>query len=331
MAYRLHRRKRLGYRKAATRLPFAFPGRVGYIDGMTDAPEAKPRWYRLTPDRLVIGLLAAEGFLLLSERFRWFAFNQHKGWTVLIDVATVGLTLLVMLLWFTAALLFRCRFQYSLRSLMLLVLAVAIACSWFATRMQRARKLGEAMEAIKKLGGQTWYSYSDPFADDPPDPLWLRNLFGDGFLGSGICVYLTTDAAIERLKELPELESLDLYGSRISDGGLRRVKELTQLKELSLDGTRVTDAELAYLTGLNGLRALVLRDTGITDAGLEYLEAIPTLERLNLAGTDVTDRGLMHLKRLTHLRWLSVDSTGVTTDGMNDLQQALPNCELGSG
>ena len=107
---------------------------------MADAPEAKRRWYRLTPDRLVIGLLAAEGFLLLSERFRWFAFNQHKGWTVLIDVAAVGLTLLVMLLWLAAALLFRCRFQYSLRSLMLLVLAVAVACSWFATEMQRARK-----------------------------------------------------------------------------------------------------------------------------------------------------------------------------------------------
>ena len=29
-------------------------------------------------------LLAVEGFLLLSAWFRWFAFNQHKGWTVLI-------------------------------------------------------------------------------------------------------------------------------------------------------------------------------------------------------------------------------------------------------
>jgi hypothetical protein len=72
-------------------------------------------WYRLTPDRLVTGLLAVEGFLLLSEWFGWFAFNQHKGWTVLIAVAVVGLTLLIMLFWLAAALLFRCRFQYSLR------------------------------------------------------------------------------------------------------------------------------------------------------------------------------------------------------------------------
>ena len=45
---------------------------------MTD-PTAKPRWYRLTPDRCVLGLLALEGFLLLSAWFRWFPFNQHKG------------------------------------------------------------------------------------------------------------------------------------------------------------------------------------------------------------------------------------------------------------
>ena len=55
---------------------------------MADAP--KPRWYRLTPDRLVLLLLAVEGLLWLSERFCWFPFNQHKGWTVLIAVASVG-------------------------------------------------------------------------------------------------------------------------------------------------------------------------------------------------------------------------------------------------
>ena len=71
---------------------------------MADAIEPNHGWYRLTPDRVVIGMLAAEGFLLLSERFRWFAFNQHKGWTVLVALATVGLTLLLMLLWFAAAL-----------------------------------------------------------------------------------------------------------------------------------------------------------------------------------------------------------------------------------
>jgi hypothetical protein len=44
-------------------------------------------------------LLAVQVFLLLSERFRRFAFNDKKGWTVLIAVGLVGLAVLVMLVW----------------------------------------------------------------------------------------------------------------------------------------------------------------------------------------------------------------------------------------
>ncbi len=41
----------------------------------------------------------------LSERFQWFAFNHHKGWTVLFTVATVGVVLLAMLSWLVVALI----------------------------------------------------------------------------------------------------------------------------------------------------------------------------------------------------------------------------------
>ena len=63
---------------------------VGYNDAMTDA--FKPRWFFPTPGRLLAVLLAVEALLWLSERFRWFAFNQHKGSTVLIAVASVGVS-----------------------------------------------------------------------------------------------------------------------------------------------------------------------------------------------------------------------------------------------
>ena len=54
-----------------------------------------------------LALLALEGFLLLSAWFRWFPFNQHKGWTVLIAWRASGAALLLMFLWFLAALVFR--------------------------------------------------------------------------------------------------------------------------------------------------------------------------------------------------------------------------------
>ena len=148
------------------------------------------RWLRPTPDRLVLAVLALEGFLVLSERFQWFAFNQHKGWTVLIAVASVGVFFLLMFLWFFAAVLFRLRFQYRLRSLLLLAVVVAIPCSWLAVEREHARKQRGAVEEITRAGGSVTYDYElDPSGNriphaTPPYPPWLRKLIGDDMLVS---------------------------------------------------------------------------------------------------------------------------------------------------
>ena len=97
-------------------------------------PTPKRLWFFPTPGWLVLGLLAAESLLFLSERFQWFAFNSHKWWTVLITMATVGIALVLMLLWFVVALLFRWRFQFSIWSLLVLTVAVALPFSWLAVR-----------------------------------------------------------------------------------------------------------------------------------------------------------------------------------------------------
>ena len=86
------------------------------------APNPKLRRFQyLLPDRLILALLALEGFFLLSERFQWFAFNERKGWTVLVAGASVGLAIMLTLLWFVLSLFFRRRFQFSIRSLFVLV------------------------------------------------------------------------------------------------------------------------------------------------------------------------------------------------------------------
>ena len=70
---------------------------------------------------------------------------------MLIAVASVGVFLLLMLLWFLAALVFRLRFQFSILSLLVLVVAVALPFSWLATEMKAARKQREAVEQIENL------------------------------------------------------------------------------------------------------------------------------------------------------------------------------------
>src|SRR5271165_1162947 len=95
----------------------------------TTEPQSR-RWFRLTPGRFVLFLLAVEVLLWLSERFGWLGW--HKGYAVVTALASVGVVMLLMLLWFALALIFRRRFQFSIRSLLVLVVAVAVPSSWLA-------------------------------------------------------------------------------------------------------------------------------------------------------------------------------------------------------
>ncbi|MGD0898407.1 MAG: hypothetical protein ABR915_11265 [Thermoguttaceae bacterium] len=183
---------------------------------MADPLEPRLPWYRPTPDRAVIGLLALEGLLSLSERFRWFPFNAHKGWTVLICVASVSAWVLLMLGWFAAALVFRWRFQFSIRSLLLLTVAVALPCSWLSRELKKAREQQEAVEGITKLGG--WASPGCQISTkscliceaEPPPPVWLQNLLGDEFFRNTMAALVLTDAELAHIKGLPDHQTLCL-------------------------------------------------------------------------------------------------------------------------
>ena len=121
------------------------------MTSMDATSQARARWFRPTPGRFYLALLAVEVLLWLSDRFGWLGW--HKGYAFLTCVAVVGVAMLVMLSWFGAALVFRRRFQFSLRALLVLVVVVALPCSWFAVEMKAAQKA--AVETIKKLSGSS--------------------------------------------------------------------------------------------------------------------------------------------------------------------------------
>ena len=243
----------------------------------------KLRWFYPTPGRLLVVLLAVEGILVLSEP--WFP----KGYAVLIAIASVGVALVLMLLWFVLALLFRCRFQFSIRSLLLLTVVVAVLSSWFTVRMREARRQRETVEAIHKLGAIGYDYQSDssmrpiPYAN-PPGPAWMRNLLGDDWFDSVSAVLIV--------------------------------------------GSQVTDIDLENLKGLNHLKYLTLHETTITDAGLENLTGLQQLQNLQISGSNITDAGLKQLERLKQLKAIYLIYTHVTDAGVAKLQKALPDCKI---
>ena len=161
---------------------------------------------------------------------------------------------------------------------MIIVTLFAVACSWFAVKMQQVKIQKEAVEAIMKLGGDVAYDYqlddssginSMAVMEPPPGPAWLRKILGDDFFRTVAYVEPTNDASMLILKEMREIQQLNLTCSQVTDTGLKHLEGLTQLKVLYLGGPQVTDAGLEYLKGLIQLQRLDL-SSNVTDAGLEH-------------------------------------------------------------
>ena len=196
-----------------------------------DGTEPKRRWFYPTPDWLVIGLLVVEFLLWLSNWLGWPSW--HKGYAVLASIAAVGQVLVLMFLWLIIALVVRWRFQFSIRSLLVLVVAVAMPFSWLAVEIKRANEQRGLMAEIVGWGGRFYYDWyfrtTGPLLwnKQPPEPLWLREPLGDDFF------------SVVRI--------VDLTWTNVGDKELERLKGLMQMKELAVDHSQVTAAGIKRL------------------------------------------------------------------------------------
>jgi hypothetical protein len=318
------------------------------------------RWCRVSADRLIMGLLALQILLFLSQHFRWFAFNEKKGWTVLIALGVLGLAFAVMLTWCVASLVFRWRFQFGLRSFLRLVLAIAVPLAWLAAEMRQAQQQRQAVAAIRLGGGQVQYDYVGDSAKvflettnlvEPqrPAPEWLLRWIGEDFFAEVLgvyamharawtldCTYLemlpqirtldlsfaqVADAELKSIARMSNLETLSFYRTPITDAGLAHLQELIELRELFLSGTEITGDGLEHLRGLTKLRRLVLNLTPIADGGLAHLRGLTELRELHLYETPITDLGLAHLRGLSRLRHLDLTRTALTDAGLENLSE----------
>ena len=203
-------------------------------------PQPSIRWFRPTPGWLVLALLLVEGLLWLSERFGWLSW--HKGYAVLIAVAAVGVVLLIMLLWFLFAPIFRWRFQFSIRAMLVLTLAVALPCSWLAVEMKKAKIQREAVMAIQRDGGAVYYEHQfdlwgnrvpiggvvwdnpvnengnpipgeEALDAESPAPSWLRGLLGDDFFRVAVQVSVAKE------------NGLDISGAQVFNEDLMKLQQ----------------------------------------------------------------------------------------------------------
>jgi Leucine-rich repeat (LRR) protein len=156
--------------------------------------------------------------------------------------------------------------------------------------------------------------------------------------------------------ELPQLQSLDISFTQITDVGLEHLASLARLEELNLGGNKISGVGLHVLKLLPNLKKLSFygiqrRNAGwcwapvVTDLELETISLLSGLEELNVGfgvalgaprpddlgpadseaecriagGTRVTDLGLAKLAPLEKLRRLDLSGSSITASGLQSL------------
>jgi hypothetical protein len=131
-----------------------------------------------------------------------------------------------------------------------------------------------------------------------------------------------TDTDLRRLTEFPELATLDLSLTHITDEGMAELKSLRNVTDLNLYYAEyVTDAGVAAIEGWKKLKHLNLRGTKSSDTALEHIAGITSLESLDVGSTLMTDVGLERLTTLTDLKELAMGGNELGDAGLQALRQ----------
>jgi hypothetical protein len=137
-----------------------------------------------------------------------------------------------------------------------------------------------------------------------------------------------TDANLEALPNLEEVEMLALWDTAVTDAGCRELLRARALVETSIISEKVTDDTLRVLAQLPALRSLQIhRGPKIGDAGLGYLSGCIGLRELYLKETSITDRGLLAIHKLPQVWSLILDDTAVSDEGCAALSE-MPQLSL---
>ncbi len=95
-------------------------------------------------------------------------------------------------------------------------------------------------------------------------------------------------------------------GAPITDAGIEKIKKLTELEDLQLGKSLVGDPALEVIGTFKKLKTLDLQHSRVTDAGVAHLEPL-RLRWLCLHHTKVTGKGLACVAGMTDLQWLSLE------------------------
>ena len=147
------------------------------------------------------------------------------------------------------------------------------------------------------------------------------------------CVKKIDDLQIQDIVKFAGLETLNIYGSYVTEAGIKSVAEnLINLQSLDLTGTKCTDLALYHVSrNLTHLTSLIISSCmQITGDGVSSIaENLMNLQSLDLSLTGCTDLALYHVSRkLTHLTSLKLAfCMQITIGGLRSIAEGLTKLE----
>jgi hypothetical protein len=126
-----------------------------------------------------------------------------------------------------------------------------------------------------------------------------------------------SDAGIASLKDMPNLVSLSISGTKVTPKCLETVKTLKGLVYLSMNCKDLTDADLAQLGGLTNLQVLSIYNDKLTENGLAGLAGLTAMRQFH-ACPSLGDAGVGHIKGWSKLEVLALQAEGLQGENVTD-------------
>lgn len=230
------------------------------------------------------------------------------------------------------------RVRIGIRSLMFLILLLAIWLGWKAEKARIQRHVvqdfspGNRLEYDYEIYSSSDFNFMNyPLAARNRENLiatqeraypglrrkaafFIARHLGPEYAGDLTRVQLIhwpSDADLYKLKDLHYIEVLSAPNH--NRGGKRRSRFASKGK--------ITDSGLAYIEGFRHLRALDLTGSRIGGKGLSHLAGLQKLRSLNLSDTLTCDAALGDLTPLKELEVLELDGTAVGDEGARRLSR----------
>jgi hypothetical protein len=233
--------------------------------------------------------------------------------------------------------------RFGLRTLLVMVTALAILLGWCAHVVRKVRRTEEIAQRLEATGATVGFEGCSVLGiqvEKKTVPDWAWRFFGEAAFADVTYVWLDggfgesppSEKEIALLAELPQLNSIVCEQMDLPSNSIDVFSHLPNLKDVEFSSVDLVDSHLEMLAAAPKLRQLGLNSWGtdeITDETLARVSELQQLRSLELVWCGgVSSEGIRQLRKLSGLRELTFQEFDAANDESVVILAELPNLEV---